>query len=781
MSMDRDPVVGAPRTSASPGYALDRLWRAIETATAHADPDVRRRAEHKVLGWESVLSGMASGTLDVGSRTPVAETPAWVTLEVVHGGFATGRYVAEGPLGDDERRLLDQLPPASEPTTDRMRLNTWFLSDEGLAQLAQAVREGNYVIAVPEHAALPVVAWLVENGHDALALDLVSELYPLLDRLRFFPELRPVPQASGAVAHLRTVEDVTAQLADVRVPDDVAAMNEALTVWRPLYDRLVALWLQTVKDGWPCATWPEDWRSQRRLWLDDYERAAVEHTRCGEHRTARSNFAVLRTALEQCELGSSTLTGRDVGRIRASIRRSIARWGKPGSAEREAVRARQRAWASRPTHKELASVVIERLSGRPPDAGIAELEPILDPIPIGDDRGGSAPVPYSLTRKVERALEAPIDELVERGIIPSGEVLAKVLPQISAHIAAVAIPDPALRELYARTYAAFRRRRSLLLLNLEHQVQIDELPWVNTLGRFATPTASTRDRALDTLKHTSLLALTSFPQTIVPNPLVREMAALAKRADLDIPFTEEVAADIFMGAFTAKWREAAAIASTVMAGTLYARYYDLPDASTWAPVADGAGGLIDRVRVRWGVRTAEDFARVCGKRSREAASGDGGFVARNGTIIEQSQILTTHNLAPLVDRLGLVDRLRPRAQDLAAATFAWVVRQQTTRYDSWLSQLQMLKNTAYAWRQAIFFLSLVDPPGQRVAVAELRGSVERQPDDWQRRFDPVVAGVQAIIDGATFDSTGKLEGGRRFLGWSVGRHWLLPPPSPPGR
>jgi hypothetical protein len=251
------------------------------------------------------------------------------------------------------------------------------------------------------------------------------------------------------------------------------------------------------------------------------------------------------------------------------------------------------------------------------------------------------------------------------------------------------------------------------------------------------------------------------------------MTALAKQADLDIPFTEEVAADIFMGAFTTKWREAAAIASTVMAGTLYARYYDLPDASTWAPVADDARGLIDRVRVRWGVRTAEDFAHVCGERSREAASGAGGFVARNGAIIEQSQILTTHNLAPLVDRLGLVDSLRPRAKDLTEATLAWIVRQQTTRYDSWHSQLQMLKNTAYAWRQAIFFLSLVDPPGQRAAVAGLRSSVERQPDDWQRRFDPVVAGLQSVIEGAAFDSTGKLAGGRRFLGWSVGRHWLL--------
>ena len=42
-----------------------------------------------------------------------------------------------------------------------------------------------------------------------------------------------------------------------------------------------------------------------------------------------------------------------------------------------------------------------------------------------------------------------------------------------------------------------------------------------------------------------------------------------------------------------------------------------------------------------------------------ARPGDGSFVARNGTVIEQSQVLTTHNLAPLVGGLGLADRLQP--------------------------------------------------------------------------------------------------------------------------
>ena len=757
--------------TASSRYALGRLWRAIETATTHHDPSVRVRAKEKALSWESVLSGMATGTLDVGSRTPVANTPAWVTLEVVHGGFATGRYVAESPLDDDERLLLEQIPPGPSDATDRMRLNTWFLSDRGLEVLSDALRTGNYAVEVPEHGALAVVAWLIETDHDAPALDLVSDLYPLLDRLRFSPVLKERPPTSGAVVHLRTAKEVASQLKDVSVPEQLAAMNETLQVWHPLYDRLVALWLQTVEDDWPCARWPADWAEQRRAWLEDYERARRDHTLCGEHRKPRSNFAILRDALERCELDSSALTGRAVGRIRLSLQRTLDRWGAPGSANRELIRETQLGWASRPTHKQLASVLCERLAPAAPDSGIADLEPILEPIAL--EETGEATVPYSLVRKVERALEAPIEELVERGIIPSTEVLAQVLPQISSHVAAGAFEDTSLRELYTRIYAAFRRRRSLLLLNLEHQVQIDELPWVRSLDPFRASTPDARHRALDTLRHATLLALTSFPQTILPNPLVREMTALAKQAEADIPFVEEVAADIFMGTFTIKWREAAAITSCVMADTLYARYYNLPVSSTWEIPEDG-GGMIDRVRARWGKRTAEDFAGICAERAREAAIGDGSFVARNGTVIEQSQILTSHNLAPLVDRLFLADHIQPRGSELAVEIFDWIVRQQNTRFDSWHARLQMLKNTAYAWRQAIFFLSFVDPSGQRAAVDALRSSIERRPQEWQRRFDPVVAGFESVVDGGSFDASGRLGNGRRFLGWSVGPHWLLP-------
>lgn len=50
---------------------------------------------------------------------------------------------------------------------------------------------------------------------------------------------------------------------------------------------------------------------------------------------------------------------------------------------------------------------------------------------------------------------------------------------------------------------------------------------------------------------------------------------LAKTANLDLPLVDEVAADIFMGEFSNKLLAAAKIASSILKGTIYERYYSI--------------------------------------------------------------------------------------------------------------------------------------------------------------------------------------------------------------
>ena len=71
-----------------------------------------------------------------------------------------------------------------------------------------------------------------------------------------------------------------------------------------------------------------------------------------------------------------------------------------------------------------------------------------------------------------RMREAFLEVLVERGVVTSGETLARVLPRMTSEVRAAGLADPALRRLFGEVYAAFRRRRSLLLLDLGKQVPV---------------------------------------------------------------------------------------------------------------------------------------------------------------------------------------------------------------------------------------------------------------------------------------------------------------------
>ena len=70
------------------------------------------------------------------------------------------------------------------------------------------------------------------------------------------------------------------------------------------------------------------------------------------------------------------------------------------------------------------------------------------------------------------------------------------------------------------------------------------------------------------------------------------------------------------------------------------------------------------------------------------------------------------------------------------------------------------------------------PVAQRRALAELQAEVAAAPDrGWAERFQPAVAGLRLVLDGGRFDTDGHGPGPElavRFLGWSVGKHWLFP-------
>ena len=93
-------------------------------------------------------------------------------------------------------------------------------------------------------------------------------------------------------------------------------------------------------------------------------------------------------------------------------------------------------------------------------------------------------------------------------------------------------------------------------------------------------------------------------------------------------------------------------------------------------------------------------------------------------IVEQQQILTTQNLAVLFQELGLTATLRDQLGDLAKECFQWICQRQQMKINDWHAKLIMVKNTAYAWRQMIFFLALL-PPHDLVLFCKGRKLISR--------------------------------------------------------
>lgn len=263
---------------------------------------------------------------------------------------------------------------------------------------------------------------------------------------------------------------------------------------------------------------------------------------------------------------------------------------------------------------------------------------------------------------------------------------------------------------------------------------------MQAVDRFRAPGEDSRAAARKLLAELSEKAITGFPATILPNPFLQELRALAKSADVTVPLTEELAADIFEGKFSPKFAAAADLAAGVLKGSPYERYYHL----------DYAGWL--------NLQAPGDRQAAFGQLvSQAAGSSTSWSVAGNGKIIEQAQIFTTHNLAALVHVLDLQldwPDLSCRAFIATAAKLRGV--------DANPRPLRSVKDSAYAWRQLMFFLSFCTPE-ERTDFLTWTRSV-KSPASVIRRLDPVLADL-----GRTFQGQAPAQ---PYLAWTVlGAGW----------
>lgn len=637
----------------APAYLWGQLSRALD---AHRD---RRTA--KIL---EAITGIEAGRITVGIPVPTKGMPAWVTPEIIRGGFATGHAAASGPLTDSEQALAAQ---HGIPAT-RAALFQWALTDTGLSWLATLLDQQRYEVRLPEQAALLTVVHLLRTGHPAEAAAVLDGIRRYAGQLQFLPTPLRAPVPDGV--HIATIGDAVTALEQKKPHRQVEAQRVTNAIWNPFTDELVGLWWSTRDEGGTIGrAFPAGWESRAQDLLDVHDALTEEHDLPARHRKPGSTVQILLTATRAVLAGDRT----QVQRARTVVADVVAKRGAPGSETLRTLRRAQQEDAAKPSHAVLAKGTADALR---PRTGVLTATP-LDLV-VGTP-GGHLPF---VRRTVDRARHAPVGQLVHVGIIGSAEGLAEVAPQLAGPAIVARYTDPVAGQLAAATFTAFQNRRTVLLLDLRKQVQVTALPWYQALAETSETTGSDRVGLLRQANTLSKHAVESFPGTVLPNAFLRVLADLYRQADLALPVTYELAADIFTGGFSRTFVDAGRIAHDLVAdgrSDLYARYYGL---GVHAPATEKA------------------FAAEARRRAGLTTDRRWGSTAVAGSVIEQAQVLTTHNLALVVHAGATID--------WEAAAFAAFVR--TVQPELYAAQqergLRKRKKAASAWRQVVFALTM---------------------------------------------------------------------------
>lgn len=726
-------------TKVNPGYPLSQMSKALRGGSLNA----AKRAKK----WSKLYQGMLSGELLIGSRQPVAELAPWITLEVLHGGFASGEPAAGGPLLEHELSDLKRLKVKS-----RLDLNRYYSKEEGIAELQKRLAAKDYELTYPEEGALLVVAWLLAQKKKAAAEKLLHLLVPYFERIRFYPQPLSYPAENISGAHIATVNEVVQALGNKKPKAQVEAMREALKIWQPMIHRAVKLILETALEDKPFQVAPPGWEERAKKLLEDYQIARAKHKLCSKPHRPKENFFRLRQYLARQLAAPNSLSDQELAAVASILSRYQTKHGTFESERFASTKRQQMKAVHAPSHAYLATKLARWLeSNYRLSQGVTDLKGLL---PEG--------LPWHLRRIALRCWQAPLQDLLEERLFSSSEAMAIVISQLTARAHSMTITDPDLRFLYISIYLSFSRRRSLLLLNLEAQVRLDELPFLKAIESAKSHQEKTRAELEKLLKQLSFLALSYFPQALLPNGLIQELQNLSSKALLDIPWTKELAADIFMGEFSKSFLKAAQLAAKLLEGSLYERYYDIPykDILNMNPqTQEGANA----------------FSKLCWKRATLAPKQ--ASMLENAMVIEQAQILSTHNLATIFKGLDQKDGLKAKLLAMAERSFKEVCRlQRHCHQHSWHHQLISIKNSAYAWRQQVFYLSFC-------SQKELEHHLENAHKILKHslnlrlapRLMPALTGLEGAIKGSNFDDSGyNAEGrGRRLLGYTSDKHWLM--------
>ena len=95
-----------------------------------------------------------------------------------------------------------------------------------------------------------MVAWLIDNGHSDVARSLLDEICPWLTKLRFYPVPLQRPRPCSGQVHMQDVRQTIADIDRIKPSRRILAQKEAVEIWAPFYDGVVAFsWKRSSTTG----------------------------------------------------------------------------------------------------------------------------------------------------------------------------------------------------------------------------------------------------------------------------------------------------------------------------------------------------------------------------------------------------------------------------------------------------------------------------------------------------------------------------------------------------
>lgn len=614
---------------------------------------------------KDALIGVLTGKFEVGSRKPDMDYPEWTSKKVAPGGFYAGiKY----ELKSDEN-------------------NVRILNDpKEMLRYSDLIEYIDHNLEGPEPTMIPTIGFLRKNGKIEEANKLEEIIRPYVNNIRFYPieeELMKEKKKPNVFASLETISDFKEWCRNSYIYK-LEAEERLINIYKKnneFKNKLIKLFRETTiivnDEEWPMQRVSEEWLEKGRKLYNSNKWYLYDLTK-RKRGSLYNLWLILGNIILQPKIMKKEDCNVDMYNNRSVNEFAITR-----------ISGKEVRWIKvyLKANKSLKSYNITELIRKQDEArGLLKYldninEERLEKNFYEELKERFKDVEEVVFKKLNKCVLYPLEELKSLGYIPSGETFVELSGGMEAFLNTVDIDfkeDIAIEEhLKYIIYKGFKNMRSLLLLNLESQLKLCEIPQYKVL----CDVYKCNKRSSNKLILSKLLVsyyINWFPEIIMPNRVVKMLYNLLKCEEKDLGLCEEIACDIFMGRFGEKYDTSLNIAQRNMCYTLYSKYYNIDKYYVC-----GNSNL-----TKLSLELKEQYYGVSTYKYRNTNE--------NGQQLQAALILTTHNniqLDRFVDELDVLKILK-------TITFKLL----NTLEGGWMPSLSC-SEIGHCWRNFMYYVS----------------------------------------------------------------------------